>query len=77
MAWVQHMVKSMKSSGHDSCSTSRRIIRKAAEGKCDSTGEQDLVEAVWACNIYGTQLAVNIMILRQNKDAAKKGKYVY
>jgi len=83
LAWVQHMIKSMKSS------TGRMAVvlphgalfRKNAEGKIRKTLiESDLLEAVigLGSNIfYGTSLAACILVFRNNKPDDKKNKILF
>lgn len=83
MAWVQHMIKSMKAN------TGRMAIvlpngalfRKGAEGKIrKALLDMDLLEAVigLGSNIfYGTQLSPSILIFKAKKEAVKKGKVVF
>ena len=83
MAWVQHMIKSMRSG------TGRMAVvlphgalfRKAAEGKIrKALLEMDLLEAVLGLGpniFYGTPLAPCIMIFRAEKPAAHKRKVLF
>lgn len=83
MAWVQHMIKSMKAD------TGRMAVvlphgalfRKGAEGRIrQALLEMDLLEAVigLGSNIfYGTQLAACIMVFKQKKKPIQKGKVVF
>jgi type I restriction enzyme M protein len=83
MAWVQHMIKSMKAN------TGRMAIvlpngalfRKGAEGKIrKALLDMDLLEAVigLGSNIfYGTQLSPSILIFKAKKDATKKDKVIF
>jgi len=80
MAWVQHMIKSMKDK------TGRMAVvlphgalfRKGAEGKIrKALIEMDLLEAVIGLGpnlFYGTSLAACILIFRTNKIKARKKK---
>lgn len=82
MAWVQHMIKSMNSTGRMTVVLPHgALFRKAAEGKIrKALLEQDLLEAVigLGSNIfYGTQLAACVMVFKQNKEASKKGKVLF
>jgi type I restriction enzyme M protein len=82
MAWVQHMIKSMNSTGRMTVVLPHgALFRKNAEGKIrKALIEQDLLEAVigLGANIfYGTQLAACVLIFRQNKDASKKKKILF
>lgn len=83
MAWVQHMIKSMKSS------TGRMAVvlphgalfRKAAEGKIrKALLGMDMLEAVIGLGpniFYGTQLAACVMVFRTKKAKAKKKKVLF
>lgn len=83
MAWVQHMIKSMKDK------TGRMAVvlphgalfRKAAEGKIrKALLELDLLEAVIGLGpniFYGTQLAACVMIFRSKKSAKHKNKVLF
>jgi len=82
MAWVQHMVSSMNSTGRMTVVLPHgALFRKGAEGKIrKSLLEQDLLEAVIGLGpnvFYGTQLAACVMVFKQNKDAAKKQKVLF
>ena len=83
MAWVQHMIKSMKpDTGRIAVVLPHgALFRKGAEGKIRKVLlEMDLLEAVigLGSNIfYGTQLAACIMVFKQNKDKKKKGKVLF
>jgi type I restriction enzyme M protein len=82
MAWVQHMIKSMNSNGRMAVVLPHgALFRKGAEGKIrEALLRQDLLEAVIGLGqniFYGTQLAACIMVFRQNKPAAKKGKVLF
>jgi type I restriction enzyme M protein len=82
MAWVQHMINSMNSTGRMTVVLPHgALFRKNAEGKIrKSLIEQDLLEAVigLGANIfYGTQLAACVLIFRQNKEASKKKKVLF
>ncbi len=82
MAWVQHMIKSMNSTGRMTVVLPHgALFRKNAEGKIrKSLIEQDLLEAVigLGANIfYGTQLAACVLIFRQNKESSKKKKVLF
>lgn len=79
MAWVQHMVKSMNSTGRMTVVLPHgALFRKGAEGRIrEALLEQDMLEAVigLGSNIfYGTQLAACVMVFKQNKEPKKKGK---
>jgi type I restriction enzyme M protein len=82
MAWVQHMIKSMNSTGRMTVVLPHgALFRKGAEGKIrEELLKQDLLEAVigLGSNIfYGTQLAACVMVFKQNKSADKKGKVLF
>ncbi|HAS6348439.1 TPA: N-6 DNA methylase [Vibrio vulnificus] len=82
MAWIQHMVKSMNSTGRMTVVLPHgALFRKAAEGKIrKQLLEQDMLEAVigLGSNIfYGTQLAACVMVFKQNKSEEKKGKVLF
>ena len=82
MAWVQHMVKSMNSTGRMAVVLPNgALFRKGAEGKIrQALLEQDILEAVigLGSNIfYGTPLAPCIMVFKQNKEAANKGTVLF
>jgi type I restriction enzyme M protein len=83
MAWIQHMIKSMKSK------TGRMAVvlphgalfRKGAEGKIrQALLEMDSLEAVigLGSNIfYGTQLAASVLIFRSNKKNDRKNRVIF
>jgi type I restriction enzyme M protein len=82
MAWVQHMIKSMNSTGRMTVVLPHgALFRKGAEGRIrEELLKQDLLEAVigLGSNIfYGTQLAACVMVFKQNKSADKKGKVLF
>ncbi|MCI5165275.1 MAG: SAM-dependent DNA methyltransferase [Candidatus Electrothrix sp. GM3_4] len=82
MAWVQHMVKSMNSTGRMTVVLPHgALFRKGAEGKIrEVLLKDDLLEAVIGLGpniFYGTQLAACVMVFRQNKAAEKKGKVLF
>ncbi|WP_207431358.1 type I restriction-modification system subunit M [Sabulibacter ruber] len=82
MAWVQHMIKSMNSTGRMTVVLPHgALFRKGAEGKIrEALLKQDLLEAVigLGSNIfYGTQLAACVMVFQQNKTVDKKGKVLF
>ena len=82
LAWVQHMIKSMNSTGRMTVVLPHgALFRKNAEGKIrKALIEQDLLEAVigLGANIfYGTQLAACVLIFRQNKESSKKKKILF
>ena len=82
MAWVQHMIKSMNSTGRMTVVLPHgALFRKGAEGRIrEELLKQDLLEAVigLGSNIfYGTQLAACVMVFKQNKSVDKKGKVLF
>lgn len=82
MAWVQHMVKSMNSTGRMTVVLPHgALFRKGAEGKIrKALLEQDLLEALIGLGpnvFYGTQLAACVMIFKQNKAVEKKQKVLF
>jgi type I restriction enzyme M protein len=82
MAWVQHMIKSMNSTGRMTVVLPHgTLFRKGAEGRIsEELLKQDLLEAVigLGSNIfYGTQLAACLMVFKQNKPENKKGKVLF
>ncbi|WP_440879127.1 type I restriction-modification system subunit M [Vibrio natriegens] len=82
MAWIQHMVKSMNSTGRMTVVLPHgALFRKAAEGKIrKQLLEQDMLEAVIGLGpniFYGTQLAACVMVFKQNKPEEKKGKVLF
>ncbi|MEP6627340.1 MAG: class I SAM-dependent DNA methyltransferase [Ginsengibacter sp.] len=82
MAWVQHMIKSMNSTGRMTVVLPHgALFRKGAEGRVrEELLKQDLLEAVigLGSNIfYGTQLAACILVFKQIKADDKKGKVLF
>lgn len=83
MAWVQHMIKSMKpTNGRMAVVLPHGVLfRKAAEGKIrKALLGMDLLEAVIGLGpnvFYGTQLAPCIMVFKQQKSAEKKNKVLF
>ncbi len=82
MAWVQHMIKSMNSTGRMTVVLPHgTLFRKGAEGKIrEALVIQDLLETVIGLGpniFYGTQLAACVMVFRQNKEEGKKGKVLF
>lgn len=82
MAWVQHMIKSMNSTGRMTVVLPHgTLFRKGAEGKIrEALIKMDLLEAVIGLGpniFYGTQLAACVMVFKQNKEASKKGKVIF
>lgn len=82
MAWVQHMIKSMNSTGRMTVVLPHgALFRKGAEGKIrKELLEQDMLEAVVGLGpniFYGTQLAACVMVFKQSKNADKKNKVLF
>lgn len=82
MAWVQHMVKSMNSTGRMTVVLPHgALFRKGAEGAIrQALINQDLLEAVIGLGpniFYGTQLAACVMVFQQNKAPEKKHKVLF
>ncbi|MBQ20478.1 MAG: DNA methylase [Flavobacteriales bacterium] len=82
MAWVQHMIKSMNSTGRMTVVLPHgALFRKGAEGKIrEALLKQDLLEAVIGLGpniFYGTQLAACIMVFKQHKEESKKDKVLF
>lgn len=83
MAWVQHMIKSMKpKTGRMAVVLPHgALFRKGAEGRIrEALLNQDLLEAVVGLGpniFYGTQLAACIMIFRSQKPKARKDKVLF
>jgi len=82
MAWVQHMIKSMNSTGRMTVVLPHgALFRKGAEGKIrEALLKQDLLEAVIGLGpniFYGTQLAACVMVFKQNKPSKRKGKVLF
>lgn len=82
MAWVQHMVKSMNSTGRMTVVLPHgALFRKGAEGKIrQALIEKDLLEAVIGLGpniFYGTQLAACVMVFKQNKEKDRKKKVLF
>lgn len=83
LAWVQHMIKSMKpDTGRMAVVLPHgALFRKNAEGKIRKTLiESDLLEAVIGLGpniFYGTSLAACILVFRNNKPANKKNKVLF
>lgn len=82
MAWVQHMIKSMNSTGRMTVVLPHgALFRKGAEGKIrEKLLKDDLLEAVIGLGpniFYGTQLAACVMVFKQNKEEHKKGKVLF
>jgi len=82
MAWVQHMIKSMNSTGRMTVVLPHgALFRKGAEGRIrEALIKQDMLEAVIGLGpniFYGTQLAACVMVFKQSKEAAKKGEVLF
>ncbi len=82
MAWVQHMIRSMNSTGRMTVVLPHgALFRKGAEGRIrEELIKQDMLEAVIGLGpniFYGTQLATCVMVFKQNKEAGKKGKVLF
>jgi type I restriction enzyme M protein len=83
MAWVQHMVKSMKpKSGRMAIVLPHgALYRKGAEGRIrEELIKKDYLEAVIGLGgniFYGTALAACVMVFRSQKDKNKKGKTLF
>jgi len=82
MAWVQHMIKSMNSTGRMTVVLPHgALFRKGVEGKIrQALLEMDLLEAVIGLGpniFYGTQLAACVMVFKQNKEATRRGKVLF
>ena len=82
MAWVQHMIKSMKNTGRMTVVLPHgALFRKGAEGKIrKKLLEDDLLEAVIGLGpniFYGTQLAACVMVFKQQKETSKKEKVLF
>lgn len=82
MAWVQHMIKSMNSTGRMTVVLPHgALFRKGAEGKIrKALLEQDLLEAVIGLGpniFYGTQLAACILVFKQLKEEDKRNKVLF
>jgi len=82
MAWVQHMIKSMNSTGRMTVVLPHgALFRKGAEGRIrEELLRLDLLEAVIGLGpniFYGTQLAACVMVFKQIKVEEKKGKVLF
>jgi type I restriction enzyme M protein len=82
MAWVQHMIKSMNSTGRMTVVLPHgALFRKGAEGRIrEELIKQDMLEAVIGLGpniFYGTQLAACVMVYKQNKETDRKGKVLF
>lgn len=83
MAWVQHMIKSMRAkSGRMAVVLPHgALFRKGAEGRIrEALLGMDLLEAVIGLGpniFYGTQLAACIMVFRSQKPANRRKKVIF
>jgi len=83
MAWVQHMIRSMKpNTGRMAVVLPHgALFRKAAEGRIrEALLKQDLLEAIIGLGpniFYGTQLAACIMVFRAKKSTARRNKVLF
>lgn len=82
MAWVQHMIKSMNSTGRMTVVLPHgALFRKGAEGRIrQALIKQDMLEAVIGLGpniFYGTQLAACVMVFKKRKEATKKDKVLF
>ncbi|MEJ1242175.1 class I SAM-dependent DNA methyltransferase [Chryseolinea sp. T2] len=83
MAWVQHMIKSMRSrTGRMAVVLPHgALFRKGAEGKIRQTLiEKDLLEAVIGLGpsiFYGTQLAACVLVFRASKAKTTKDQILF
>ena len=83
MAWVQHMIKSMKpKTGRMAVVLPHgALFRNGAEGKIrEELIKQDLLEAVIGLGgniFYGTSLAACILVFRAQKQKSRKGKVLF
>jgi type I restriction enzyme M protein len=83
MAWVQHMIRSMKpNTGRMAVVLPHgALFRKGAEGRIrEALLKKDLLEAVIGLGpniFYGTQLAACIMVFRAKKPANRRKKVLF
>lgn len=83
MAWVQHMIASMKpDSGRMAVVLPHgALFRKGAEGRIrQALLERDLLDAVIGLGpniFYGTQLAACVMVFRSRKPAKRRNKVLF
>jgi type I restriction enzyme M protein len=82
MAWVQHMLKSMNTTGRMTVVLPHgALFRKGAEGRIrEELLKQDLLEAIVGIGpniFYGTQLAACVMVFKQQKEVHKKKKVLF
>ncbi|MDN3205645.1 type I restriction-modification system subunit M [Algoriphagus sediminis] len=82
MAWVQHMIKSMNSTGRMTVVLPHgALFRKGAEGRIrEELLRQDLLEAVIGLGpniFYGTQLAACVLVFKQLKTEEKRDKILF
>lgn len=82
MAWIQHMVKSMKSNGRMAIVVPEGVLfRKGNEEKIRKLLlEKDLLETVIGLGpniFYGTQLAPCVLVFKKKKEPHKKNKVFF
>ncbi|MCI2230401.1 type I restriction-modification system subunit M [Polaribacter sp. MSW13] len=82
MAWVQHMIKSMNSTGRMAVVLPNGVLfKKGSEGRIrEELIKQDMLEAVIGLGpniFYGTPLAPCVLVFQQNKRHDKKGKILF
>lgn len=83
MAWVQHMIASMKQDGGRMVVVLPHgaLFRKGAEGRIrEAILEMDLIEAVIGLGpniFYGTPLAPCVLVLKTEKPAELRGKLIF
>ncbi|MGK7397959.1 MAG: N-6 DNA methylase [Candidatus Cyclobacteriaceae bacterium M3_2C_046] len=82
MAWVQHMIKSMNSTGRMTVVLPHgALFRKGAEGRIrEALLKDDLLEAVIGLGpniFYGTQLAACIMVFKRQKADQQRDKVLF
>jgi type I restriction enzyme M protein len=82
MAWVQHMIKSMNTSGRMAVVLPHgALFRKGAEGRIrEALIKDDLLEAVIGLGpniFYGTQLAACVMVFKKQKATNQKEQVLF
>ncbi len=82
MAWVQHMVKSMNSTGRMTVVLPHgALFRPSAEAKIrQKLIEDDLIEAIIGIGpniFYGSPLSTSILVFQQNKPIERKNKIMF
>jgi type I restriction enzyme M protein len=82
MAWVQHMIRSMKNNGRMTVVLPNGVLfRKGSEGKIRKfILDQDLLEAIIGLGpniFYGTQLSPCLLIFKKKKEEHKKNKVFF